>query len=381
MAIELTPDAQRAAAPATVQSARGFSLAGRFGTSAGRGRAGLNERIVFTECLSLLLATGVSLAEAFKAMQQETENLRLKGIMISLADTVSEGKRFSEALAMHPQMFSATYVSLVAAAEEGGFLPQVLDQLLKMDEKQRQLHATLIGALSYPAFLMAFSVAVIAFILIVIFPKFEELFKSIRDQLPASTVFLMALSSHLRAHWLAMLVGLVTASWLLRAWVDTASGKLVIDKVRMSLPVIKDTYVQIYLSQSLSVLGLSLANGVPITVALKACQNVVGNAVFARFLERILANVTEGRGIAIGFVETRFVPPMVRRMVSAAEQTGNLAPVMTRVAEFYGRELSKRITLLSKAIEPVMLIIMGVVVGLTIVSLILPIFKLSRAVH
>jgi len=149
----------------------------------------------------------------------------------------------------------------------------------------------------------------------------------------------------------------------------------------MTAPVIKDIYTQIYLSQTLSVLGLSLANGVPITVALKASQGVVSNYIFARFLEDIRNHVNEGRGIAIGFTNSPIVPPMVRQMVSTGEQTGNLGMVMTRVADFYERELTKRITILSKSVEPIMLIVMGVVVGLIVVSLILPIFKLSRAIH
>jgi type II secretory pathway component PulF len=126
---------------------------------------------------------------------------------------------------------------------------------------------------------------------------------------------------------------------------------------------------------------LSLANGVPITVALNASKGVVSNSIFVKFLDEIRNHVNEGRGIAIGFTNSPIVPPMARQMVSTGEQTGNLGLVMTRVADFYERELSKRISILSKAIEPIMLIVMGVVVGLIVVSLILPIFKLSRAIH
>jgi type II secretory pathway component PulF len=129
------------------------------------------------------------------------------------------------------------------------------------------------------------------------------------------------------------------------------------------------------------VLGMSLANGVPITAALKAAQEVVDNCVFFDFLQAVQRNVSEGRGVAAGFIEAEFMPPMVRQMITTGDQTGNLAKVMTRVADFYGRELNKRIATLAKAVEPVMLLVMGVVVGLIVASLILPIFKLSRAIH
>lgn len=356
---------------------RGLNMEIRFGAP----RISLKQRMVFTESLALLLETGVSLLEALKVMQLQTDEPLLTEIIGSLATIISEGKTFSAALAAHPEMFSGTYINLVAAAEEGGFLPQVLAQLLRMDEKNSQLRSNIVSALSYPAFLIVFSIAVIVFVLVAIFPKFESLFASIHDQLPVTTIFLMALSALILNYWLFILIALAVGAWATITLVRSKAGKLMLDRLRMSLPVIKDIYIQIYLSQTLSVLGLSLSNGVPITVALKACQGVVDNSIFAKFIDNIRTHVNEGRGIAVGFTESPIVPPMVRQMVATGEQTGNLGMVMTRVAEFYERELSQRITVLSKAAEPVMLIVMGAVVGLIVVSLILPIFKLSRAVH
>lgn len=356
---------------------RGLNMEIRFGAPG----ISLKQRMVFTERLSLLLETGVSLLEALKAMQLQTEEPLLAEIIGSLATIISEGKTFSSALATHPEMFSSTYISLVAAAEEGGFLPQVLAQLLRMDEKNSQLRSSIVSALSYPAFLIVFSIAVVVFVLVAIFPQFELMFASIHDQLPITTIFLMALSSLVRHYWIFILIGLAAGAWATFSWIRSKAGKLTLDRLRMSLPVIRDIYIQIYLSQTLSVLGLSLSNGVPITVALKACQGVVDNSVFSKFLDNIRTHVNEGRGIAVGFTESPIIPPMVRQMVATGEQTGNLGKVMTRVAEFYERELSNRISVLSKAVEPVMLVVMGGVVGLIVVSLILPIFKLSRAVH
>lgn len=345
------------------------------------GRVGVHERMLFTERIELLLETGVSLPEALKAMKLQTAEPRQAGILGALIEAVGEGKSFSVALARHPEMFPQTYVSLVAAAEGGGFLPQVLRQLREMDEKNSRTRATLVSALSYPAFLIAFSIAVVVFVLVVVFPKFNDLFLSIRDQLPLPTIVLMFVSEVLRQHWLLTLAlgggGLAALVY----WLRTAAGVLLLDRLKMGTPVIRDIFIQAYLSQTLSVLGMSLANGVPVTVALRAAQEVVRNSVFARFLQAILRNVEQGRGIAVGFDEAAFIPPMVRQMISTGEQTGNLALVMKRVADFYARELDKRITAFAKAVEPIMLMVMGVVVGLIVSALILPIFKLSRAVH
>jgi type II secretory pathway component PulF len=356
---------------------RGLNMEIRFG----KPRISIQQRITFTERLTLLLETGVSLVEALLAMQQHSAEPLLDGIIASLAATISEGKSFSYALAQHPMMFSSTYVSLVGAAEEGGFLPQVLKQLLRMDEKSNEMRSNIKSALSYPLFLIAFSILVIVFVLVFIFPKFEVLFASIHDQLPVTTLFLMAVSTLFRHHWLLILLAAGAGAWTLYRWFNSAGGKLALDKFKMRAPLIKDIYIQIYLSQTLSVLGLSLTNGVPITVALRACQGVVSNSLFSGFLDNLRQHVNEGRGIAVGFTTSPMVPPMVQQMVRTGEQTGSLGMVMTRVGDYYERELAKRVTVLSKSVEPIMLIVMGVVVGLIVVSLILPIFKLSRAIH
>jgi type II secretory pathway component PulF len=378
MAIDInsrrTPEAESVA---TRLAGRGWNLSIRIGAP----KIGINQRMVFTERLSLLLQTGVSLLEALRVMRQQTEEPLLASIIESLADIISEGKSFSTALARHPEMFSTTYVSLVSAAEEGGFLAQVLDQLLRMDEKNSQLRSSMVAALSYPAFLIVFSMAVVVFVLVVIFPKFEVLFASIHDQLPVTTIFLMALSAFLRHYWPLVLVGIGVVAWLGAAWLKSDVGRLTLDRLKMSTPLIGDIYVKLYLHQTLGVLGLSLANGVPITVALAATKDIVSNSVFAAFLDDVRTRINEGGGIAAGFQKSPFVPPMVRQMVATGEQTGTLGMVMGRVADFYEREISKSITMLAKAIEPIMLMIMGVIVGLIVASLILPIFKLSRAIR
>lgn len=363
----------------SVEPARRFNL--NRALSFGKRSLGAAERMIFTERLALLLETGVSLAEAIKVLRRQADDALLAGILDSITNAVSEGKPFSAALARHPEFFSQTYVSLVAAAEAGGFLPEVLKQLRDMDEKNSQMRSNIMAAVSYPAFLVLFSIGVIVFVLVFVFPKFSDLFQSIRDQLPWPTLALMFASDMLRHYWWAIIGVLVIVAYLFTHWLRTPGGKLTVDRLKMRAPIVGEIYVQIYLSQTLGVLGLSLANGVPITAALKAVQDVVDNSIFFEFLRGIQRHVNEGRGVAIGFLETEFVPPMVKQMIATGDQTGNLAKVMSRVSDFYGRELNKRIAVVAKGVEPIMLLVMGVVVGLIVASLILPIFKLSRAVH
>ena len=221
---------------------------------------GVNERMVFTEQLALLLDTGVSIHEALKALRQQSEDPRLTAILGSLIETVTEGKPFSVALSRHPEMFSQTYVSLVAAAEEGGFLQRVLQQLLEMDEKNSRLRSVVVSALSYPVFLMVFSLAVVVFVLVVIFPKFQDLFASIRDQLPATTLALMWVSDFLRDHWLLTAVVLGAGLGAVLAWIKTPAGARLVDELKMRTPVIGDIFIQVYLNQTLSVVGLALVS-------------------------------------------------------------------------------------------------------------------------
>ncbi len=345
------------------------------------GSIGVDERMAFTEQLALLLDTGVSIHEALKVLKQQTEDRTLAAILQSLSDEVMEGKPFSLALSKHPEMFSQTYISLVAAAEEGGFLQQVLKQLLEIDEKNSRLRSTVASAMSYPIFLVIFSLVVLIFVLVVIFPKFQDLFDTIRDQLPPSTLLLMAVSNFLIHHWLLALTGfaaVVAGVWL---WMRTPAGEEIVDNLKLRIPIVGDIFTKVYLNQTLNVIGLALISGVPVTAALKASQEVIRNRSFARFLAAVREEVNNGRGLASGFAQAPFIPPMVREMVSTAERTGDLGKVMMRIADFYGRELNRRINMLAKVAEPFMLMVMGIVVGLLVASLILPIFKLSRALH
>ena len=344
-------------------------------------RIGVAERMLFTERLALLLETGVSLHEALKGLGEQTGNPKLAAVIGAVGDAIMEGNSLSRALAKHPEMFPPTYVNLVAAAEDGGFLPEVLQQLIEMDDKNQRMRSMLVSAFSYPAFLVFFSVSTVVFVLVGVFPKFAEMFDRIRGELPLSTLVLMALSELLVQHWPWVIGALGAALAGAMVWLRQPATRTLVDGLKLRIPGVKTLYVQIYLTQTLRVMSLSLANGVPLVDALHACQDLVRNAVFSRFIDALRIQVTEGRGIAAGFREAPFIPPMVQQMVQTGEDTGNLAKVMSRVADFYERELTKRITVLTRLAEPVMLLVMGSVVGVIVASLILPIFKLSRAVH
>ena len=339
------------------------------------------DRIFFTERLALLLETGNALHTSLEILEPQADNEALRVIVAGLRDDISGGLSFSQALAHHPEAFPPSYVSVVEAGELGGFLPQVLERLRDLDEKRQELTSTLFSALSYPAFLTLFSAGVVMFVLMVVFPKFADLFTMIWDQLPLSTRVLMTFSQILAGYWPVLLVAgvaLVAGTW---SWLVHRGGRDTLDRWALRTPVIREIVVLFQLVQFMYVMSLSLDNGVTMLDALRSAREVVGSVSFQRWVQELEANVTEGRGLSVGFQEAAFVPPLITQMVTTGEETGSLAMVMGRMAAFYEREWKTKIEVISKLVEPMMLVAMGLVVGLIVSSLILPIFKLSTAVR
>ncbi len=343
-------------------------------------RASASDRMFFTEQLALLLETGESLFGALTTIVKQTENAEMRSVVETVAQNISEGRSFGSALADHDHIFSSTYVNLISASEAGGFMHEVLEQLLHMDQKREQLRNTLVSAATYPMFLIAFSLAVVVFVLVAVFPKFGDMFESIYDQLPMSTKALMAVSDLLRQYWFVLLGGLGVFVVGLRQWLASDGGVTTVDRMKLRTPGLRDIFTQIYLVQSLQVLSLSLNNGVSVMESLEACRDVVRNSLFRKLIMKVEESVQAGAGVAAGFADSTFLPELAKHMIATGEQTGNLGKVAGRICEYYEVQLAKKLDSLSKLAEPIMLLVMGVVVGVLVSSLILPIFKLSRAV-
>jgi type II secretory pathway component PulF len=373
MALELQPAVPAAPEP----RGRAFDLKL---PALGRRSVQDRDRTFFTEQLALLLETGANLYQALRLLRELTANPAMAAVVDQLLADVAEGRPFSQALAKHPRVFPPTYVNLVAASESGGFMHKILVELKAMEEKRAALKNTLVSALSYPAFLLLFSFAVVVFVLVAVFPKFDKLFASIHDQLPATTKLLMGTSDLLVDHWQYVLLATGGAAAAVARWVTSGTGRATIDRLLLRLPYVRNIFGELYIVQALRVISLSLANGVPMVETLRACQDVVQNTVFRAFLGGVEKLVQEGGGLARAFEQAPFVPAIAKAMIRTAEESGALAPVAARIAEYYEQELARRLKTISRLAEPIMLLVMGAVVGLLVSSLILPIFKLARAV-
>ncbi|MGJ9419159.1 type II secretion system F family protein [Massilia sp. CMS3.1] len=370
------PTGTPAATPAGVAGGRkrtwNFSSESRIGSA---------DRVMFTERLVLLLETGVPLHDALGALHEQAGKPRLKAIIGEVANDIVSGRRFSEALEKHPELFPPTYINLIGASEAGGFLAEVLEQLVEMDEKQERLRSTIVSALSYPGFLIVFSILVVVFILVAVFPKFSVMFTAIYDELPITTKVFIFASELLTKNGIvfggALLALVATAIVALRR----PDAREWLDRMKLRLPFVKDIFIKIYLTRLMRVMGISLERGVTILATLGACRDVIPNAEFQRFIGELEVQVTEGRGIAAGFRDSPLIPVSVKQMIDTGERTGSLGKVMGRVADYYERDLTRQLNSMAKMAEPVMLLVMGILVGTIVTSIILPIFKMSKAVH
>ncbi|MFK8026607.1 MAG: type II secretion system F family protein [Gammaproteobacteria bacterium] len=339
------------------------------------------DRIFLFQQIQLLLQTGTPLRAGLSALSKQSDKTAIRDLLQSLIDSIDEGKSFSYALSKFPEVFTSTHVNLISASEDGGYMDKVLQQIIDMEERREKLKETMISAISYPMFLAVFSFGVVAFILVIVFPKFAELFAKIHEHLPATTKVLMWVSDGLIHQW-PIVIGCMAAIVIsFFYWLKSESGSKQFDKFKLSFPLVKDVFLQVYLVQSLRVMYLSLSNGVSIVDTLHSCKNTVQNNIYQEFLMTVENQINEGKGISHGFSQGKFVPPLVKQMISTGEESGNLPVVMGKIADHYENELMNHLKTLSKLAEPIMLVLMGAVVGIIVSSLILPIFMLSRAVN
>lgn len=338
------------------------------------------ELIFFSSQLSLMLEIGTSLANALRAIADQTKTPAFKAIIQSINLDITEGRQLSDALARHPQAFDNTYVSMIKAGEAGGFLKKVLDGIVEMQEKRQELMTQLRATMTYPAILGFMSLAVVVFVLVGILPKFTTLFEGKESLLPFTTLFLMAASRSLTAYWWVYLITCFVLGLGFVLWMGTPFGKRMIDLVTLKAPLISSLANKIYTAQLLRTLGQLMDSQVPLLQALEVTRNTFGNQFYREFIDELREHVQQGGRFSQPFSTSPYILESVKQMVATGEEVGNLPVVMLRLAEFYDMEIDRELKTLSSMIEPVALIVMGTIVGVIVSAVILPIFKISNAV-
>jgi type II secretory pathway component PulF len=341
----------------------------------------IDELVLFTQQLALLLQTGNGIAPSIEVLATQAHAPALRAALHAVHQRLVSGAELSESLERHPKVFDRLYVGIVRAGEASGELRQSLESLAGMIEIRRRLRARLREAMTYPIVLSVIMLGVVVFMLTYMFPRFADLFADLGDELPITTRMLMGAAGFLRSRWwiLPPIAGAVGYG-IHRLWrMEVVREGW--DRLKLNLPLAGRLYKEAYLYQLFASLSLLLGSHVPHLDAIRIAREAVRNVRYQAFFDRLAELVEAGRGVSQAFVEAPFLPGAVKLVVATGETSGALPLVMGRLSERYREELESDIRRMSTMLEPIMLVIMGLVVGLIAVSFITPLFKLSRAVH
>ncbi|HOL50268.1 MAG TPA: type II secretion system F family protein, partial [bacterium] len=314
-------------------------------------------------------------------LASQTPNRFFSSVLSDIASNIREGTSFSQALSKHPRVFSPLYTALVVSGEESGNLVEVLKDLSSELEDQLTLLRKVRQAVSYPAVILLFFVAVVAFVFLYLVPKFQEIFESFGAQLPLFTRIILQISRFSLKFFPFLLVGLILLGVFLSWYSRTKSGSRRIDGLKLRLPVFGDLFLKVSLARFSRSLATLLQGGVSIVAALDIVARTAGNTILEDYIERIRQGVIKGELLGDEMKKYRLFPAMMVRMVRVGEETGRTDDMLTRVSRFFRDEVDVTLNILSSILEPVLIIGLGVIVGTVVLAIYLPIFKLAATVR
>ncbi len=341
-------------------------------------RVSKSDIIYATSQLAIMVDTGVTLSAALGGLVEQETNTTFRKVLADLKDSVEQGEDFSAALARHPKLFDKTYTSLVRASEATGSLGAMLDRVAKYLRKELETRSKVRAAMAYPGIMMAMAVGVTIFLLTYILPKFIPMFKAKAAQLPKATIVMMHLSDMLLQQWYLWLGAavLLIAGFLFGKRTDP--GRRAIDWLKINLPIVGPTVRKVIISRSIRTLGTLLANGVSMLDALKLSGEVAGNYYYEQLWQNVREQVVGGKRICEVLEGSPLFPRVLVQMIACGEDTARLDYVLERVSTYYDQEVETSLKTATSMIEPIMIAIMGVIVGGIGMALLLPIFTLSK---
>ncbi len=329
----------------------------------------------FTTQLSILQSAGITIVRSLRICESQLKPGPLRAVIGAVGDDVEGGASLSEAMGKHPAVFDRLYVNMVRAGEKGGILDEILSRLAEFSEKTQQIKARIKEALTYPVVVLFFAGAVMVFIMIVIVPRFEEIFKQFGQELPGVTQILISTSRAMANYWyLAFGVPIllyVTYRLLLRL----PRFLFFVDRLKLRLPIAGALTEKTIVARFSRTLGTLLASGVPILEALEIVQQSIPNAVLARAVGDVRASVREGETMAAPLLESRIFDDLVVNMIDVGETTGSLDRMLLKIADTYEEEVDVAVGTLFKMLEPILLVLLAAIVGFIVVALFLPILK------
>ncbi len=344
------------------------------------GKVKTKDLVVFTRQLSTMLAAGLSILRSFSILAEQTGDKKLKAAIIQIREDIESGTALWEAMNKHPKIFTGVYVSMIRAGEMGGVLDTVLDRLGNHLERDEEINSKVKAASIYPTMISIFAVIMVFGIITFVMPSFTAMFTSAGVELPAPTRILLGVGLFLKKFILLVIVFIILIIYLLRKWGTTKAGRFFYDNLFLRVPVLGKTISRIVVSRFARTMGTLVKSGIPVLQALEVVEDVVGNAVIAGAIGKARKSIKEGDTITGPLEATGAFEPMVTQMIAVGEETGSLDEMLTRMSDYYDREVMYSIDALMSMIEPLMIVVVALMVGGVVIATLLPVFDMIKLV-
>jgi type II secretion system protein F len=341
-------------------------------------RISLKDVMVFTQEITTLLDAGLPLDRSLQILTELTEKEKFKEIVRDILKQIEAGRSFSEALSAHPSIFPKLYVNMTKAGEAGGILNLILARLARYLQSTKETRDYLISVMIYPVILTLVSGLSIVILLTFVIPRFAGIFNDMGKTIPLPTQILMAISQLVRSYWWAGLGGILVI-WLgVKSYLKTEEGRVSWDQFKLGAAVIGELVKQTEVARFARTLGTLLQSGVPILQALQIVRETVGNEIIARSIGEVHAGVKQGGGISKALQKLKVFPPLAVHMITVGEETGKLDEMLIKVAENYEANLQIALKRFVNLLEPVIILVMGSVVGFIVISMLLAVFSINE---
>lgn len=343
-------------------------------------RSSNNDLILFTRQLSSMLTSGLTLMQALLILKDQTQKETMHNVIDGIIGQVQEGKPLAYALERYPQVFTPIYIALIRAGESSGFLDKILLRLADNLEKQAKLRSTIRSALMYPVIIVVLMVAVTIVMMIFVIPPLSNLYTSLNVSLPVSTQIVIGISNFTIAYWWIVLGVSFVLIYGLRYWSKTESGSLALDNIVLKIPLIGNLVRKTVLAEFTRTLGLLVGSGALVVQSLQESANVANNKIYRSAIQEIAKRVEKGVSIGDAMAVYTLFPPILVQMVKIGEQTGKLDDSLIRVSEYFEREVDVVVKGLTTAIEPIIMLVLGIGVAFLVSSIITPIYSITNAI-
>lgn len=346
----------------------------------GAGKIRLKELPVYTRQVAAMLGAGMPLVQSIFALQEQTDNKNFRAVLEGVRVKVEGGSMYSDALEEYPQVFSELYVNMMRAGETGGMLSETSERVATFLEASNRLRAKVKSAMMYPTVVMCIALIISTGLVVFIVPKFAAMFAGFGAQLPMPTQILMNVSNFIREYWYIVIATAAAVIYSLRRYIKTEKGGYVFDKFRLNFPLLGKLARKIAITRFASTFAQLISSGVPILQAMSIVGLATGNKVIGKAILDARASVEQGKTVSDTLKSNKEFPPMLIHMLSAGEQTGKMEEMLSKLSEFYQEEVDTMLEGLTSMLEPLLMVVIGVMIGSIVLAMFLPIFKMSEVV-